>query len=136
QPACAARLSCAKFSGRRAVCNRSIWSEAFELLCGPRILSLPFNAGVAELADALDSKSSDRKIVWVRAPPPALPFKMHFTMENLSKMQQGRFARSRTRRHRFAIYSSTSRQRKRPTISLKGQAPLTSMRDKSDAINR
>jgi hypothetical protein len=26
---------------------------------------------VAELADALDSKSSDRKIVWVRAPPPA-----------------------------------------------------------------
>jgi hypothetical protein len=27
---------------------------------------------VAELADALDSKSSDRKIVWVRAPPPAL----------------------------------------------------------------
>src|SRR5437762_6547105 len=30
------------------------------------------NAGVAELADALDSKSSDRKIVWVRAPPPAI----------------------------------------------------------------
>jgi hypothetical protein len=29
------------------------------------------DAGVAELADALDSKSSDRKIVWVRAPPPA-----------------------------------------------------------------
>ena len=28
-------------------------------------------AGVAELADALDSKSSDRKVVWVRAPPPA-----------------------------------------------------------------
>jgi hypothetical protein len=28
-------------------------------------------AGVAELADALDSKSSDRKIVWVRSPPPA-----------------------------------------------------------------
>src|ERR1043166_4267046 len=28
-------------------------------------------AGVAELADALDSKSSDRKIVWVRTPPPA-----------------------------------------------------------------
>jgi hypothetical protein len=32
-----------------------------------------FRAGVAELADALDSKSSDRKIVWVRSPPPALP---------------------------------------------------------------
>ena len=29
-------------------------------------------AGVAELADALDSKSSDRKIVWVRSPPPAV----------------------------------------------------------------
>jgi hypothetical protein len=26
---------------------------------------------VAELADALDSKSSGRKAVWVRAPPPA-----------------------------------------------------------------
>jgi hypothetical protein len=33
---------------------------------------LPPNAGVAELADALDSKSSDRKVVWVRAPPPAM----------------------------------------------------------------
>jgi hypothetical protein len=30
-------------------------------------------AGVAELADALDSKSSGRKVVWVRAPPPANP---------------------------------------------------------------
>ena len=29
-------------------------------------------AGVAELADALDSKSSGRKAVWVRAPPPAM----------------------------------------------------------------
>src|SRR5206468_490017 len=34
---------------------------------------VPELAGVAELADALDSKSSDRKIVWVRAPPPAAP---------------------------------------------------------------
>jgi hypothetical protein len=33
---------------------------------------LPPNAGVAELADALDSKSSGRKVVWVRAPPPAM----------------------------------------------------------------
>jgi hypothetical protein len=30
-------------------------------------------ADVAELADALDSKSSDRKIVWVRSPPSARP---------------------------------------------------------------
>jgi hypothetical protein len=39
-------------------------------MCESRIV-LPPNAGVAELADALDSKSSDRKVVWVRAPPPA-----------------------------------------------------------------
>ncbi len=32
---------------------------------------VPDLAGVAELADALDSKSSGRKAVWVRAPPPA-----------------------------------------------------------------
>jgi hypothetical protein len=29
-------------------------------------------AGVAELADALDSKSSDRKVVWVQVPPSVL----------------------------------------------------------------
>ena len=29
------------------------------------------NAGVVELADALDSKSCDGDIVWVRLPPPA-----------------------------------------------------------------
>ena len=28
---------------------------------------------MAELADALDSKSSTRKGVWVRSPPPAIP---------------------------------------------------------------
>jgi RNA polymerase sigma factor (sigma-70 family) len=33
---------------------------------------------VAELADALDSKSSDRKIVWVRAPPPAVFLSEHW----------------------------------------------------------
>ncbi len=30
------------------------------------------DAGVAELADALDSKSSDRKVVGVQVPPPVL----------------------------------------------------------------
>jgi hypothetical protein len=34
---------------------------------------LAATAGVAELADALDSKSSTRKGVWVRSPPPAPP---------------------------------------------------------------
>ena len=29
------------------------------------------------MADALDSKSSDRKIVWVQVPPPALLFLGH-----------------------------------------------------------
>jgi hypothetical protein len=37
---------------------------------------------VAELADALDSKSSGRKAVWVRAPPPAMPLKYSFTWVN------------------------------------------------------
>src|SRR5256885_7701548 len=55
--------------------------SGFALLNGKRDWNLSFvarfvvsnlaEAGVAELADALDSKSSDRKIVWVRAPPPA-----------------------------------------------------------------
>ncbi len=36
----------------------------------PISLSDIFHAGVAELADALDSKSGIRKCVWVRAPPP------------------------------------------------------------------
>jgi hypothetical protein len=44
--------------------------EVLELHAWIRNFRLPV-AGVAELADALDSKSSDREIVWVRAPPPA-----------------------------------------------------------------
>ena len=50
--------------------TESLCSEALELRRGLRSFRIPC-AGVAELADALDSKSSDRKIVWVRAPPPA-----------------------------------------------------------------
>jgi hypothetical protein len=46
--------------------------EALELRRWRRSFTIRL-AGVAELADALDSKSSDRKIVWVRAPPPAIP---------------------------------------------------------------
>ena len=38
-----------------------------------RLDSRLFNAGVAELADASDSKSDSRKGVWVRVPPPVLP---------------------------------------------------------------
>ena len=40
---------CGKSSGRREVCNLSIWLEAFELRREARILSLRFqHAGVAE----------------------------------------------------------------------------------------
>jgi hypothetical protein len=50
---------------------------------------LPPNAGVAELADALDSKSSDRKIVWVRAPPPAMSSQFDFRCRMLSIRKSG-----------------------------------------------
>ena len=50
--------------------QRTLQRDEVELMRESRIV-LPHNAGVAELADALDSKSSDRKVVWVRAPPPA-----------------------------------------------------------------
>jgi hypothetical protein len=52
--------------------------EVRRLLCN---FTLSF-AGVAELADALDSKSSDRKIVWVRSPPPAMPLQRRVTSVN------------------------------------------------------
>jgi hypothetical protein len=48
-------------------------------------------AGVAELADALDSKSSDRKIVWVRAPPPAEPFKVQRRAFDISQRRASFF---------------------------------------------
>ena len=51
--------------------QRTLQRGNVELTRESRILLAP-NAGVAELADALDSKSSDRKVVWVRAPPPAV----------------------------------------------------------------
>ena len=49
-------------------------SSAFASATARQVEPLQAQAGVAELADALDSKSSDRKIVWVRSPPPALLF--------------------------------------------------------------
>ena len=55
----------------REVCSLLISLEALELPRWRRSFTIRL-AGVAELADALDSKSSDRKIVWVRAPPPAI----------------------------------------------------------------
>ena len=63
--------------GRREVCNLSISSEALELRGEPCSFTSS-NAGVAELADALDSKSSGRKAVWVRAPPPAMNSQLIF----------------------------------------------------------
>ena len=50
--------------------QRTLQRDEVELMRESRMV-LPPNAGVAELADALDSKSSGRKVVWVRAPPPA-----------------------------------------------------------------
>jgi hypothetical protein len=49
---------------------------------------LPPNAGVAELADALDSKSSGRKVVWVRAPPPAMNSQFNVRWRMLSVRPQ------------------------------------------------
>src|SRR5690606_35747157 len=53
---------------------RGSWCEGIDSLAMRRRIAMP-HAGVAELADALDSKSSSRKRVWVRFPPPALPRK-------------------------------------------------------------
>ena len=39
-------------------------------LSGWLIIAFLVCAGVAELADARDSKSRDRKVVWVQVPPP------------------------------------------------------------------
>ena len=61
-----------------AACNLEDVDLTRRLARSARIRIFPLHflaAGVAELADALDSKSSDRKIVWVRAPPPASPLK-------------------------------------------------------------
>ena len=60
--------------GNRAGSSPVIHTTFFSLKNG----GLPY-AGVAELADAPDSKSGDGDIVWVRAPPP-VPF---------SKIRQG-----------------------------------------------
>jgi hypothetical protein len=62
------RLSAMILAPRQTDCIR------LELVCGDRIVPFFSKAGVAELADALDSKSSGRKAVWVRAPPPAISF--------------------------------------------------------------
>src|SRR5438045_8385445 len=72
------RLSCAKFLDRRAACNRSIWSEAFELRRKARILRSAFqDAGVAEwqtrwtqnpvIARSCGFKSLRRQIACVRS---------------------------------------------------------------------
>ena len=59
---CEKRWFCERFLDRLGAC------KARKRLLG----FLDLEAGVAELADALDSKSGIRKGVWVRAPPPAL----------------------------------------------------------------
>lgn len=51
-------------------------------------------AGVAELADALDSKSSGRKVVWVRAPPPADSFNRLYRQRPLNRSVPNRALRA------------------------------------------
>ena len=63
---------CASHSEAATVCREGL-SFAYVL----RRFRIPI-AGVAELADALDSKSSGRKVVWVRAPPPAMDSQFDF----------------------------------------------------------
>src|SRR5438874_2612151 len=70
------RRSIARFSNLLGSC----------LSFGPNFVASRSAAGVAELADALDSKSSDRKIVWVRSPPPAV------SLINITSSSQQRLA--------------------------------------------
>src|SRR5262249_46646181 len=58
-------------SGRGATSDNSASRDARG---GPRSFCWFFRAGVAELADAPDSKSGTRKGLRVRVPPPAVPF--------------------------------------------------------------
>ena len=44
----------------------------FEIKKYPYILCFSHFAGVAELADAPDSKSGEGNLMWVRVPPPVL----------------------------------------------------------------
>src|SRR6476620_3253568 len=62
-------------SAAKRLQNRQRLSFAFDFVVSN------FFAGVAELADALDSKSSGRKVVWVRAPPPAMNSQLIFDVE-------------------------------------------------------
>src|SRR5207248_4654753 len=57
-----------------------------------------------------DSKSSDRKIVWVRSPPPA--FSLHAGLRGKIECyrDKSRIASSRTKTQRLTFYSSTNRQ--------------------------
>src|SRR6202030_4447767 len=64
QPVCPAAFQAA---ASLAIPKQPKWLFAAQAKC----LCSCEHAGVAELADALDSKSSGRKAVWVRAPPPA-----------------------------------------------------------------
>jgi hypothetical protein len=64
-------------------------------------------AGVAELADALDSKSSGREAVWVRAPPPALLIQDSlFPRRIASPIATERFSRPREEKHLRGTESS------------------------------
>ena len=63
-------------SGAVSGCARSRNATKIDLLRPPVKYSIRLVADVAELADALDSKSGIRKGVWVRPPPSAPPFSL------------------------------------------------------------
>ena len=55
--------------------RKIFFEKQYCLACDKKKFTLhdsTIQAGVAKLADALDSKSGIRKDVWVRTPPPAL----------------------------------------------------------------
>ena len=67
---------------------------------------VPDLAGVAEMADALDSKSSGRKAVWVRAPPPADSWTLGFDAPGSGTDQSRRTKRDIT--FQMTIFSTAS----------------------------
>src|SRR5438105_4540879 len=103
---CGQLSCCGKFSGRRVRCTTLAALEVGQQPCSFTSAA----AGVAELADALDSKSSDRKIVWVRSPPPALLLNAILRGKIDQRYRFSGCESCRTKTHSFTFYLATIRQ--------------------------